>query len=459
MAHRLREAHLHHGIPWSRMAVIVRSLQHQHAAAAPGADPGRGADRPPPPRTPPLATQPAVAPAAAAAALRAGRVRQLDEEAAVGAAALAAGRGRPARPSAGCARACGRSRSPAGDRRPSGELLVEALRDPAELAAVDRRWAGPAPADRRRCSPPPGRPRPRRRPPPRTCCGRCGGPAAWPSGGRPAERPGRPRAGATADRDLDAVLVLFDAAARFTDRLPGARIEAFLDHLLDQQLPADTLAPTRRPGRGGAHAHRARGQGPGVGRGRGRRRAGGRLAGPAAARQRARLGAAGRRRGRPGATRPGTAVAARSAALLDEERRLFYVAATRARRCLLVTAVDPSSDRQRRRGAAQPVPGRAGRDGRPRDRTSSSRADADRARAGVRPGELPRPLTLPALVAELRAAVADPATPERRRRAAAAELARLAAAGVPGADPDEWWGLRAALRRAAAGRRRASRSG
>ncbi|HEX7745949.1 MAG TPA: PD-(D/E)XK nuclease family protein, partial [Micromonosporaceae bacterium] len=30
-----------------------------------------------------------------------------------------------------------------------------------------------------------------------------------------------------------------------------------------------------------------------------------------------------------------------------------------------------------------------------------------------------------------------------RRRAAAAELARLAAAGVPGAHPDDWWGLRA----------------
>ena len=32
----------------------------------------------------------------------------------------------------------------AGDRRPSGELLVEALRDPAELAMVERRWAAPA---------------------------------------------------------------------------------------------------------------------------------------------------------------------------------------------------------------------------------------------------------------------------------------------------------------------------
>jgi RecB family exonuclease len=50
-------------------------------------------------------------------------------------------------------------------------------------------------------------------------------------------------------------------------------------------------------------------------------------------------------------------------------------------------------------------------------------------------------MTLPALVAELRTAVADPASPYPRRRAAAAQLARLAAAGVRGAHPDQWWGL------------------
>jgi RecB family exonuclease len=59
-----------------------------------------------------------------------------------------------------------------------------------------------------------------------------------------------------------------------------------------------------------------------------------------------------------------------------------------------------------------------------------------------------RPLTAPmrgvhlgALVAELRAYACDPATPPDRRRHAAAELARLAAAGVRGADPGQWWGL------------------
>jgi RecB family exonuclease len=54
---------------------------------------------------------------------------------------------------------------------------------------------------------------------------------------------------------------------------------------------------------------------------------------------------------------------------------------------------------------------------------------------------LPRPLNLPALVAELRAVVTDPKQVDLRRRAAAKQLARLAAAGVPGAHPDTWWGL------------------
>jgi RecB family exonuclease len=55
-------------------------------------------------------------------------------------------------------------------------------------------------------------------------------------------------------------------------------------------------------------------------------------------------------------------------------------------------------------------------------------------------------MTLPALVAELRAVVVDPEagrTPSgaARRRRAAAHLARLAAAGVGGADPQDWYGL------------------
>jgi hypothetical protein len=45
-------------------------------------------------------------------------------------------------------------------------------------------------------------------------------------------------------------------------------------------------------------------------------------------------------------------------------------------------------------------------------------------------------------VAELRTVIGDPEQPVELREVAGAQLARLAAAGVPGADPDEWWGLR-----------------
>ena len=46
-------------------------------------------------------------------------------------------------------------------------------------------------------------------------------------------------------------MALFDTAARFCDRLPGAGPEVFLDHLLGQQIPGDAPAvappqPTRR---------------------------------------------------------------------------------------------------------------------------------------------------------------------------------------------------------------------
>src|SRR5262249_35253811 len=55
-------------------------------------------------------------------------------------------------------------------------------------------------------------------------------------------------AGAAADRDLDAMVALFDAAARFCDRLPGEGPLGFLDHLAGQQIPGDTLAAQAPPG-------------------------------------------------------------------------------------------------------------------------------------------------------------------------------------------------------------------
>ena len=52
-----------------------------------------------------------------------------------------------------------------------------------------------------------------------------------------------------------------------------------------------------------------------------------------------------------------------------------------------------------------------------------------------------RALVLADLVGDLRRAVCDGTAPEDRRRRAARQLARLADAGVPGANPDTWYGL------------------
>lgn len=238
-----------------------------------------------------------------------------------------------------------------------------------------------------------------------------------------AERWVAQRDGETADRDLDAVVALFDAAARFTERLPGARTEAFLDHLAAQELPADSLAPTADRGEAVRllTVHAAKGLEwdvvalPGVQEG----------VWPNLRLRDTLLGAeqlvdlhAGRDLGPVG----------RTSALLDEERRLFYVAVTRARTHLLVSAVAPVSVGE---GDGEEQPSRFLTELDP----GSSTAPAD---VGAKLG---RALTLPALVAELRTVVSDQTVPLPRRRNAAVALARLAKAGVKGAHPDEWWGL------------------
>jgi RecB family exonuclease len=239
--------------------------------------------------------------------------------------------------------------------------------------------------------------------------------------------------GATADRDLDAVVALFETAARFVDRMPGARADVFLDHVLGQELPGDSLAPTAD--RGAAvrilTAHAAKGLEwdvvvvAGVQEGLWPDL---RLRGTVMGAERLVEFAAGRTGTPGGPTDPqadsfslSATVASHTATLLDEERRLFYVAATRARTKLLVTAVHSGDgEDQPSRFLGELVP--------------SDGVDPEATR-------LPRALTLSALVAELRSALIDTSSPEPRRRTAAAQLRRLADAGVPGADPGDWWGL------------------
>ncbi len=467
LAHALREAHLLGGLPWARMAVLVRSTGRQlptlrralHAAGVPTVVHGEDL---------PLHLQPAVAPLLLLlrCALEPDR---LDEEAAVallhsplgGADPLAERRLRQGLRALTLA---------AGDRRPSGELIIEALRDPAELAGVERRWAEPAQtvagllAVARETAARPGA----------TAedvlwaVWRASGLAElWsaaltrgPSVSGEGDLARRRRAEA-ADRDLDAVMVLFDAAARFTDRLPGARTEVFLDHVLGQELPADTLAPTAD--RGDAvrllTAHAAKGlewdlvavagvqEGvwPDL-----------RLRGSLLGSERLVDVLAGRA---DGAGTVATLVG-QTSALLDEERRLFHVAVTRARRRLLVSAVASASvggddhDEQPSRFLYELGPGDTPTEATAGTGTSDSEAsvsetsdsEASVSEAGgprtLPVSRPPRALTLPALVAELRTALVDPAAPLARRQAAAAELARLGAAGVSGAHPDDWWGLR-----------------
>lgn len=75
--------------------------------------------------------------------------------------------------------------------------------------------------------------------------------AMWEASGRAKawreEALGTGTAARRADHDLDAVLSLFQAAERFVDQLPGASVKQFIDHILHQDLPMDSLA-TRAAG-------------------------------------------------------------------------------------------------------------------------------------------------------------------------------------------------------------------
>ncbi|MFH9687921.1 ATP-dependent helicase [Streptomyces sp. NPDC021019] len=224
--------------------------------------------------------------------------------------------------------------------------------------------------------------------------------------------------GRNADRDLDAVCALFETAARAEERTGGRGALNFLEEVDAQDIAADTLS--RRTARPDAvrlmTAHRSKGlewrlvvvAGVQEGLWPDLRRRGSLLEAD--------------RIGRDGLAEPLT-----PGALLAEERRLFYVAATRARDRLVVTAVKAPAD-----DGDQPSRFLTELGVEPRDVTGRPR----------------RPLAVAALVAELRATTVDPAASDALREAAAHRLARLAALTddegqplVPAAHPYRWWGL------------------
>lgn len=412
VASRLRAAHLLDDVPWQSMAVLVRA-----ASAVPvlrRALAGAGVPVDVRLEDVPLVAQPAVRSLLTVLEL-ACAMRELDVDTALElitgplcrADALAVRRLRQELRAGELA---------AGGGRASGELLVEAITDPSVLLPLDdaavepaARLAGLVAAGRAAAE----------------ADGATAEDVLWAvwtesgleqrwsqqalSGGRSA---------AAADADLDAVVALFDAAARYVDRMPGAGPAGFVEHLRHQELPADTYRPgtPRSASVTILTAHAAKGLEWDV------------------------VAVAGVQEGvwpdlRERGSLLGTEVlvdtvadrhdspVTRASARLAEERRLFYVAVTRARRRLYVTAVS-NEDAQPSRflDDIDPLP-----------------TDAEPERSVQSAG---RGLNLPAVVAELRGVVCDPAQPDERRRGAAHQLARLAAAGVGQADPDHWYGLR-----------------
>lgn len=239
----------------------------------------------------------------------------------------------------------------------------------------------------------------------------------WPQRLRAASLAGG-EAGRRADRDLDAVIALFASANASEQPAGPGGVRGFLAEVVAQEIPADTTREAEVRGRGVRllTAHRAKG-----------------LEWPLVV-------VAGVQEGLWPAPGQGAAILEPSELVSDglvgrpdareavaDERRLFHVACSRASRRLIVTAVQGSDGE-----ANQP-----------------SRFLTE---LGVEPAEFRpsiRPLTLPALVAQLRRRAADPGCSAALREAAAARLARLAAltdargrALAPQARPSGWWGVR-----------------
>ncbi|MDZ5621166.1 ATP-dependent DNA helicase [Nocardioides sp. HM23] len=228
-----------------------------------------------------------------------------------------------------------------------------------------------------------------------------------------------------AHRDLDALCALFETAARSEEQRDHTSVATYLATLTAQEIPADTLA--ERGVRGESvrllTAHRAKGQEwrlvvvTRVQEG----------SWPDLRRRDTLLGA-----DRIGPVEHGGLLPPLTrAAMLAEERRLFYVAVTRPRQRLVVTSVQSPDD-----------------DGEQPSRFLAELGHEVQHRVG-RPR---RPLSMQGLVAELRRTVADPERPPHLREAAAARLRLLATTEVHGrpvapfADPATWWGLRSPSR-------------
>ncbi|MEU7475781.1 ATP-dependent DNA helicase [Lentzea sp. NPDC042327] len=409
VADQLRRSHLADEVPWSQMAVIVRSATLslpvlQRALLAAGVPVAVPSDELP------LAQQPSVRPllalvraAASPSALDEDTAAMLLSSSYGGADPLALRRLR---------RGLRRLEMAAGGDRPSGELLVEVLLTDDRLAALEDVESLPA----RRIS--------HLLSLARKAIGRGATVESvlwelWTATGLQerwvTQSARRGVTGMQADRDLDAIVALFEAAAKYVDRLPGSGVAGFADYLESQRIVGDTLAAAAPVGEAVAvlTAHAAAGREwevvavPGVQEG----------AWPDLRLRGTVLGVERMVDVLAGLEPSVSAVAP----ILAEERRLLLVAASRARSKLLISAV-------------------RGEDEQPSRFLDEIESSAEDERKLHRPQ---RGLVLAELVGELRRVVCSDAEPADRRSRAATQLARLAEAGVPGAHPESWYGVAA----------------
>jgi superfamily I DNA/RNA helicase/RecB family exonuclease len=419
---RLREAHLRHGVPWSEMAVVVRGQGRTatlRRVLTAGDVPVTGSSTDLPVRDE-VAVRPLLTLFGCVLDLALGRADSIEPETVADLLASPIG-GADAVLMRRLRRALRRAELDGGGTRTSDELLARALLRPGTLVDVGAD-ARPALRLARMVAAGLG-------------AARADGTGRWERGvtaesvlwamwdasglARTWEETalaGGP-AGARADRDLDAVVALFDAAAKYVDRLPQLGPDAFLDHVESQDVPGDTLVARSPSGEAVT------------------------LTTPQAAASdewrlvvvagvqegvwpdlRLRGSLLGSEHLVDVVTGRAVGVRAAQAAVRYDETRLFLVALTRATEQVVVTAVR-SDDEQPSvyLDVVDPLPDGEG---------SATRAFT----------EVPRTMTLPTLVAHLRRELlSDDA---ETQEVAAASLARLTRAGVPGADPSQWWALR-----------------
>ncbi len=413
IADALRRAHLVDGLAWSQLAVITRSASTAAALCRALAVAGVPVDQPP--VGGPIGEQPA---ARALLTVLAATAGGLDADQAAALLTGPIGRVDPVSMRQ-LRRALRRAAPPAAPADAVGQVLVDALTGPAPH--LPPTLAGPVKRVRAVLSA--AAASHRSNGDPRFTLWQ-----AWERSGlqrrwlTAAERGGAD--GALADRDLAAVTALFDLADAYVTRTTGASLSGLLDHVAALQLPPvlDAAPATETVSVLSPHAALGRDWEMVVIAG---------LQDGLWPNTTPRGGILGTQRLLDTLDGLGDEVSAR-APLLAEERRLLIASMGRARRRLLITAVDSDGGDQ----AYLPSPFVA-------ELAALAALAGGAVPEPLRPQPAPPVLSAAAVVGRLRAAVCAPpgAVSDDDRACAATQLARLAAAGVAGADPAQWQGL------------------